>query len=88
MLLSLLECFFCQFHKITGAKSLLFQRYKVLNLIQNLYYVYCIKVLVARLLVSNGQKFPGSYWGDEGYIKMASNVNICGIASKPLVPLV
>ena len=84
--MSLPECFFCQFHKITGAKSLLFQRYKVLNLIQDL-YVYCIKVLVARLLVLNGQKFPRTYWGDEGYIKMARNVNIYGIA-EPLVPMV
>ena len=30
----------------------------------------------------------GAYWGDEGYIKMARNVNICGIANEPLVPLV
>merc|ERR1712241_549583 len=27
-------------------------------------------------------------WGDNGYIKMARNVNICGIASAPVLPLV
>ena len=30
----------------------------------------------------------GTYWGDEGYIKMARNINICGIANEPVMPLV
>ena len=27
-------------------------------------------------------------WGDDGYIKMIRNVNICGIAYDPVLPLV
>ena len=30
----------------------------------------------------------GTYWGENGYIKMARNVNICGIAYQPVLPLV
>ena len=30
----------------------------------------------------------GTYWGENGYIKMARNVNICGIAYQPVLPVV
>ena len=62
-------------------------------------YIQCPKtpnhaVLIVGYGTEKGQDYWlvknswGTYWGDEGYIKMARNVNICGIANEPVMPLV
>ena len=73
-----------RYHTLKVGRKVTMIKYKTLSLDIVFFFCFSPHFIISPLFHSSW----GSRWGEQGYIRMARNKNLCAIARRPIYPIV